>query len=502
MLRSYSQIIKPTWLMTMTTTKNYRPLLHFTPAFGWLNDPNGLVWHQGQFHLFYQYYPLDNVWGPMHWGHATSRDLMHWQHWPIALAPDENGYCFSGSAVIDHQNRSGLFSHKQGLLAWYTHATTPRYEGGDFVQSQGLAYSDDGGHHWQKYAGNPILPDTGRDDFRDPKVFWYEPKQYWVMVVTGGQHVMFYRSENGTDWTWLSDFGAEHGAHDERAWECPDLFELKTPDGGSRWVLVVGVQRQAYAGGSGTQYFIGQFDGVQFINDNLPEQVLWLDYGRDFYATQTWSDVPEADGRRIGLSWMSCWPYANQTPTQHWRSCMSFPREFNIVETQNGLRLQQAFVREWHRAICRQGTIQNIEIAPTQTLALTDWRHAMHLALSFSFADNTVATLEVVQGIRFEFIRQDQSTTLRVVRHQPHHAIEFVKKFDADYGVDLGDVSTVQLQLLLDISTVELLLNDGTVSVSLLSFPTDVPMHAVSLTLNKGQILDCEGEWSELTSHP
>ena len=191
----------------MLAEKYYRPLLHFSPAFGWLNDPNGLVYKNGEYHLFYQYYPGDSVWGPMHWGHAVSHDLLNWTHLPIALAPDALGMCFSGTALVDKGDKSGLFGGKDGLLAYYTIAAEKLPDDADFPQSQGMAYSADNGRHWTKYNGNPVIRNPGLQDFRDPKVFWYEPAGHWVMVVTQGQQIGIYRSNDAINWQFSSSFG-------------------------------------------------------------------------------------------------------------------------------------------------------------------------------------------------------------------------------------------------------------------------------------------------------
>jgi Beta-fructosidases (levanase/invertase) len=490
----------------MLAEEYYRPLLHFTPAFGWLNDPNGLVYKDGEYHLFYQYYPCDSVWGPMHWGHAVSHNLLSWTHLPIALAPDELGMCFSGTAAVDRGDKSGLFGGKDGLLAYYTIAAEKMPEDVDFPQSQGLAYSSDNGRHWTKYRGNPVLPNPGLQDFRDPKVFWHEPTQRWIMVVTLGQQVGIYRSTDAKQWQFSSSFGYEQGAHDERAWECPDLFEIKI-DGQSesRWILIVGVQRQAYAGGSGTQYFVGQFDGKHFVNENSPETVLWLDYGRDFYATQTWADIPQADGRRIALSWMSCWPYANHIPTQSWRSTMSMPHELVLKQTADGLRLHHAFIRELQTAYSNSHQFSDRHYmveATAQSTAETalfeiEWTNALRLKLHMTLAADSTVVLTPLQGVRFELSALNDALKLRCLRQGASGDEAYDQHFPHDYSLALGANRSIDLDLLLDRCSVELLLDHGRYSVTNLAFPEQGPEQTLSLHMTAGSMV-ANAEWHEL----
>ncbi|HEY5715087.1 MAG TPA: glycoside hydrolase family 32 protein, partial [Psychromonas sp.] len=281
------------------TKDKYTPQLHFKAPFGWLNDPNGLMFANQQWHLFYQYYPMDNVWGPMHWGHAVSDNLVDWTHCPIALAPDEMGNMFSGSGIIDKDNCSGLFAgpSENNLVVFYT---ASKYDGLQDHQSQCLAYSVDGGIRWTKYANNPVIANPDLPCYRDPKVIWIEEVKHWILLVTHGQSIGFYKSTNLTSWEMVSEFGEKDGLHSKGPWECPDLFPLTAEDGSYKWILVVGIGDGCAAPGSGTQYFVGEFDGEKFINDNTPETILYLDNGRDYYATQSWFNAPE--NKRIGIS--------------------------------------------------------------------------------------------------------------------------------------------------------------------------------------------------------
>ncbi len=311
----------------------HRPQFHFTPAEAWMNDPNGLYYLDGVYHMSYQYYPDSTVWGPMHWGHATSTDLVHWQEQPIAIYPDSLGYIFSGSAVVDTRNTSGFGRDSvPPVVAVFTQHDPLALEAGrtDF-QNQSLAYSPDQGRSWQKYAGNPVLRnDTGIQDFRDPKVIWHGESNQWVMALAVYDRVRFYGSPNLKDWAYLSEFGIPG---DTRLWECPDLFPLRMP--GSRelkWVLLVSIQKDGPTGGTGTSYFVGDFDGTTFRANPAAQQ--WLDYGADNYAFVTFDHAQVGWGQRLGIGWMSNWQYAQQVPTHPWRSAMTLPRMLELG--QNG----------------------------------------------------------------------------------------------------------------------------------------------------------------------
>jgi fructan beta-fructosidase len=493
--------------------ETHRPQIHFTPAANWMNDPNGMVFYEGEYHLFYQYYPDSNVWGPMHWGHAVSRDMVHWEHLPVALYPDSLGYIFSGSAVVDWNNTSGF--GKEGvspLVAIYTyHDPVGAKEGRNDFQTQGIAFSLDKGRSWTKYADNPVLKNPGLIDFRDPKVKWDENSGQWVMVLAAFDHVKFYGSRDLKNWEYLSDFGQEWGTHGG-VWECPDLFPMEVEGTGeTKWVLILNLNPGGPNGGSGVQYFVGNFDGKKFELDpsfaallgkesayvpegevfegfeqagygdwnvegdafgsspakgalpgqnqvdgfmglqlvssfsggdgargtltsppftiekpyinfligggNHPgetcsdllvegkvvysatgrnrelldwaswdvsgflgkearirlvdnhsggwghinldqitfsdqpaqgsfEKAVWLDHGRDNYAGVTWSDIPESDGRRLFLGWMSNWAYAEKVPTTVWRSATTLPRSLHLIKKEDSYRLLSRPVKE------------------------------------------------------------------------------------------------------------------------------------------------------------
>ena len=303
----------------------HRPQIHFSPAANWMNDPNGMVYFNNRYHLFYQYYPDSTVWGPMHWGHAISKDLVHWEHLPIALYPDTLGYIFSGSAVADINNTSGFGKDgKVPLVAIFTHHD-PKGEkaGTSTYQNQSIAYSLDDGKTWTKYADNPVIKNPGVKDFRDPKVSWYEAGKKWVMTLATLDRITFYSSPDLKNWTKESEFGKEVGAHGG-VWECPDLFPLNY-NGQQIWILIVNINPGGPNGGSATQYFTGQFDGNQF--KPYQTDTRWLDYGPDEYAGITWSNTGD---RKIFLGWMSNWQYANVVPTDPWRSATTVPRDLGI----------------------------------------------------------------------------------------------------------------------------------------------------------------------------
>jgi fructan beta-fructosidase len=321
----------------------YRPQYHFSPEAHWMNDPNGLVFYNGTYHLFYQYYPEDTKWGPMHWGHATSENLREWTHKPVALKPDSLGYIFSGSAVVDLKNTSGFGSAENPpMVAMFTYHNAEMAKAGrkDY-QTQGIAYSLDQGDTWTKYNDNPVVPNEGQGiDFRDPKIFWHEASQKWILVLVAGDHAQIYNSTDLKKWDYLSDFGQKTGAHGG-VWECPDLFPLKTDKGEEKWVMLISINPGAPNGGSGTQYFVGEFDGKKFSTDQKDEK--WLDWGRDNYAGITFNNLPE--DRRIFIGWMSNWNYGEQTPTKTWRSAMTLPRKLEL-HGDNGYFLSNYPVKE------------------------------------------------------------------------------------------------------------------------------------------------------------
>jgi fructan beta-fructosidase len=319
----------------------YRPQIHFSPKEKWMNDPNGMVYYKGIYHLFFQYYPKGTTWGPMHWGHAESVDMIHWKQMSIALYPDSLGYIFSGSAVVDSNNTSGFGKNgKVPLVAIFTsHDPVGERAGKNNFQNESLAYSLDNGDTWTKYNGNPVLKNPGIRDFRDPKVMWYANEKKWVMTLATQDHITFFSSPNLKDWTKESEFGKQLGAHGG-VWECPDLFPLKL-EGKTYWILITNLNPGGPNGGSATQYFIGQFDGNKFIP--LDDKIRWLDYGPDEYAGITWGNT---GNRKIFLGWMSNWIYAGQVPTVKWRNAMTIPRELTLKQINGEIFLASEPVKE------------------------------------------------------------------------------------------------------------------------------------------------------------
>ena len=311
----------------LTNENLYRPRFHFTPQKGWMNDPNGMIFLNGQYHLFFQHYPDGTVWGPMHWGHATSSDLVQWKEQPIALYPDSIGMIFSGSAVLDKNNTSGLGRGGIApLVAIYTQHNMPGEKAGrnDF-QNQSIAYSLDEGKTWTKFAGNPVLKTPNLKDFRDPKVIWHEPTQKWIMNLAVADHVELYSSPNLINWRKESEIGKNLFAHGG-VWECPDLLSFNV-NGKTIWVLLVSMNPGGPNGGSATQYIVGDFDGHEF--KPYSTDIKWMDYGPDNYAGVSFANV---GNRNILIGWMSNWNYANVVPTEKWRSAMTVPRELSLVK--------------------------------------------------------------------------------------------------------------------------------------------------------------------------
>ena len=338
----------------MVNKESFRPVYHHTPAYGWMNDPNGMFYKDGVYHLYFQYNPYGSVWGNMHWGHSTSTDLMHWKFEGCAIVPDAWGAIFSGSCVVDHENTAGF--GKEAVVAFYTSAKSTPW--GD-IQMQSMAYSLDNGKTFTKYEGNPILTSSEKD-FRDPKVFWYAPGKHWVMILAVGQHMEIYSSVNLKEWKKESEFGAMQGAHGG-VWECPDLVEI--PVEGSRekkWVLICNLNPGGPFGGSAAQYFVGSFDGKKFVNES-PTQTKWMDWGKDNYATVTWNNAP--DGRCIALGWMSNWQYANNVPTRQYRSANTLARDLTLYREGQELYLKSTPSVEVKKARGKKVSIPSFKVS-------------------------------------------------------------------------------------------------------------------------------------------
>ena len=292
-----------------TNREHFRPLYHHTPVYGWMNDPNGMFYKDGTWHLYYQWNPYGSMWENMTWGHSTSRDLIHWESQPTAIEADWLGAIFSGSCVTNGND----------VVAFYTSAGQS--------QVQSMAVSKDNGRTFKKYEGNPVIT-SDKPDFRDPNVFWYESTKRWIMILAVGQEMQIYSSADLKAWQYESSFGQEYGNHGG-VWECPDLFPLKLQHS-EKWVLICNINPGGPFGGSATQYFVGQFDGHKFTCESMPKVTKWLDYGKDHYATVSFYNAPE--NRRVVLAWMSNWQYANQVPTLQFRSANSIPRDLGLFQ--------------------------------------------------------------------------------------------------------------------------------------------------------------------------
>lgn len=464
--------------MVMTPTSNaqgyydelYRPQFHFTPEKNWMNDPNGLVYYKGEYHLFYQYNPFGNSWGHMSWGHAVSPDLVHWKHLPVALAEENGVMIFSGSAVVDWNNSSGLCQSsdpkdKSCLIAIYTGHTATN-------QSQHIAVSNDRGRTWTKFAGNPVL-DIGEKDFRDPKVFWHKATKQWVMVVvlSKEQKARFYGSQNLQKWELLSEFGAAGVADKDVQWECPDLFELPiTGQGGKkRWVLIVNINPGGVAGGSGGQYFVGNFDGKTFTNDNPADTKLFVDHGKDFYAAVSFSDLPKRDGRRILIGWMSNWQYAGKEPTAPFRTAQSIPRELKLKQTSAGLRLVQRPIAELRMLRGAVTNNRNLDLSQAHIVASGE---AMEISGEFSVGKDSAALIRLQAGSSETLIGYDAATNKLFIDRTKSGNVDFDPNFAGRHEVSLQpQQGKVKLHIFVDRSSVEVFGNNGEAVITDRIFP-------------------------------
>lgn len=483
--------------------EQHRPQIHFSPPANWMNDPNGMVFFEGEYHLFYQYYPDSNVWGPMHWGHAVSKDLVQWEHLPIALYPDSLGYIFSGSVVVDRNNSSGFGKDgKAPLIAIYTYHNMAGEKAGrtDF-QYQGIAYSNDRGRTWTKYAGNPVIPNKDAiRDFRDPKVIFDARSQRWIMVFAAYDHVKFWASKDLKNWTHLSDFGKEWGNHGG-VWECPDLFPMLV-DGSEplRWVLLVSINPGAPNGGSGTQYFVGDFDGKTFLPDHTflaasrNGNAVWLDHGRDNYAGVTWSDVLAKDGRRLFLGWMSNWDYAQVVPTTVWRSAMTLPRALSLRQTGEGYRLFSQPVRELEKLRGASQVLRSQSVAETLPLTLPTPRSEGLLEVMLEFDPGDAA--EANFGVEFSNAKGESYRIGYDARNKQFYS-DRTKAGDAAFSEKFAEgihkaprVATdrpVRFHLFLDVASSELFADNGATVMTDVFFPA-TPFDRVSLYSENGAV--------------
>ncbi|HRG20398.1 MAG TPA: glycoside hydrolase family 32 protein [Saprospiraceae bacterium] len=451
----------------LPVAEKWRPTYHFTPDSMWMNDPNGLVYADGIYHLFYQFYPDSNVWGPMHWGHATSKDLVSWEHQPIALYPDSLGYIFSGSAVVDTGNTAGF--GKNAMVAMFTHHNDKMEKAGSNVfQYQSLAYSTDGGKTFVKYAGNPVVKNPSIRDFRDPKVSWYAPGQHWVMVLAAYDRAKFYTSPDLKIWTEGGEFGLPG---DDRLWECPDLVRLKVEGTEEyKWVLITSIQKKAPNGGTGTSYFVGDFDGKTFKGDIKNQK--WADYGTDNYAMVTWGNTPGT--RTLALGWMSNWLYAQNVPTTRWRSTMTVPRELALVKGGNDYSLVSKPAAEL-KALEKS----KIESKDPQGKVLEDANLSQSkIVASFTPAqEDVVFSLSNTKGEHLDF--GYEAKTRRWFIDRSHAGLSnFYQGFAAcHYCPEMPPSAPQNFEAYIDATSIELFINGGKVVMTDIFFPTEAYTH-------------------------
>lgn len=437
----------------------HRPQYHFTPREKWMNDPNGLVYYKGVYHLFYQYYPEDIVWGPMHWGHATSTDLVHWEHKPIALFPDQHGYIFSGSAVVDFENTSGLGTKENpAMIAIFTyHLMEGEKAGKTDYQTQGIAYSLDGGDSWEMYAENPVIGNPGIKDFRDPKVFWNEKTNAWSMLLVAGDHLQIWGSNNLIDWEKQSEFGKNQGAHGG-VWECPDLFSFTDQATGTeKWVLFISINPGAPNGGSGTQYFVGDFDGKTFVSDQKEDQ--WVDWGTDNYAGVTYNHTP--DGSRLFIGWMSNWLYAQNTPTERWRSAMTLPRILSLKDVQGVPTLFSTPAPAWN-ALGNDNEGKDVSIAAGQSI-VTYSEDLNQSKIDFIWDGSDMSLSFVNQKQEHLSIHLDPENQQMSIDRSASGLVDFQEDFKTIQTGPIGDLPhrDIPVTIFLDQSSVEIFMNNG-----------------------------------------
>ncbi len=476
-----------------------RPQYHFSPPAHWMNDPNGLVYKDGEYHLFYQFYPDSNVWGPMHWGHAVSKDLLHWSHLPIALFPDSLGYIFSGSVVIDHGNTSGFgIDGKDPMVAIFTqHNPVLEKSGSDKFQYQSIAYSNDNGRSFHKYKNNPVVPNPGIRDFRDPKVIWHAVTKQWIMVLAAYDKVIFYNSTDLKEWKRAGEFGI---VGDTRLWECPDLFPVKVEGSNEeKWILITSIQKGAPNGGTATSYFVGDFDGKTFTSD--PAHQKWLDYGKDNYAMVTYSDIPADDGRVVAIGWMSNWQYAQVVPTEVWRSACTIPRELRLDKVGDDYFLRSLPVREIasiekDKLDIKPGIItQNLRIMNGFSLAKIDMTFKRPIAntITIRFSNSMNEYMEVSYNpisLKYEIDRSHAGNT------------DFSDDFPGIHSTDASFIESenIHFLILIDHSSIELFADNGFYTMTEIFF-TSAPFDRAEILGNEdtnllqGMVWELKNTW-------
>ena len=435
----------------MTNRERFRPVYHHTPAYGWMNDPNGLFYKDGVWNLYYQHNPFGSTWENMTWGHATSTDLVHWTFEGEAIEPDALGTIFSGSAVVDKNNTAGLGAGT--ILAYYTSAGQS--------QTQSMAYSTDNGKTFTKYAANPVLT-SDIPDFRDPHIIWYEPQQKWILIVSEKQHMKLFSSKNLKDWTFESDFGEGYGCH-AGVWECPDLLDM----GGGHWVLVCNINPGGPYGGSATQYFTGSFDGHRFTCDTDPSVTKWMDWGKDHYATVTFNNAP--NGRHVALPWMSNWQYAAQVPTRQYRSANGIARDLGYFEYKGqgyvsvkpSPEIINAFARKAQKSLS-EACMAEVQLRGNATITLSNSK------------GETVTMTYNAKDEAFTMDRTKSGDT------------SFSNDFPAvTKAPTLGKIKT--LQIFIDKSSIEAFDADGKMAMSNIVFPSE-PYSRLTVSGGKAKV--------------
>ena len=485
-------------------TDYYRPVYHHTPLYGWMNDANGLVYKDGEYHLYFQYNPYGSKWGNMHWGHSVSKDLVHWQHLDPAIARDTLGHIFSGSTVIDKNNSAGY--GKDAMIAFYTSASD------EHGQIQCMAYSTDNGRTYTKYEKNPILtPFDGLKDFRDPKVFWYEPAQKWYMIVSADKNMRFYSSTDLKQWEYLSQFGEGYGVQPNQ-FECPDFIQLPV-DGNKdnmKWVMIVNINPGCPFGGSATEYFVGTFDGKEFKCDNDKSVTKWLDFGKDHYATVCFSNTGD---RVIAVPWMSNWQYANVTPIRQYRGANALPRELslytkdgevymaaNVVKETEGLRKETRKVDNFSLTgeqivsdvVAAQECAFEVEMDVTPGKANT-----VGFDLMNAKGEKTKIYLDMKAG-RVVMDRTESGLVAFGEKAEPHfkenhdrrktESVNYVNDFALGTWAPLSlcEGKTYHLNVFVDKCSVEIFVDGGRIAMTNLVFPT-VPYNALRFYAEGGE---------------
>lgn len=460
--------LKYTDTFDTSNREKYRPAYHHTPVYGWMNDPNGLFYKDGEWHLYYQHNPYGSQWENMHWSHSVSRDLMTWEDRGMAIAPDGLGAIFSGCCVVDNDNTAGL--GKGAIIAFYTSAGEN--------QTQCMAYSTDNGQTFTKYPGNPVIT-SNVPDFRDPHVFWHKETARWIMVLAAGQEMNIYSSADLKSWKYESAFGHGYGNHDG-VWECPDLMKL--PVAGTdkeKWMLVCNINPGGPSGGSATQYFTGEFDGHKFVCDTKPEVTKWMDYGKDHYAAVTFDNAP--DNRHVIIAWMSNWQYANQVPTMQYRSGNSIARDLHLYE-HNGDTFVGVVPSKEVDAKRGKAVVKSFS-GKKKTFDASDGAYEMVLNLSVRPKTPLTLTLQNAKGEKVMMTYNAAEDTFSMDRTQSGET-SFSDAFAAVTTAPVnGEMRT--LRLFFDKCSIEAFDGEGKMAMSNLVFPSE-PYNTITVSGGKG----------------